>query len=181
MPLAPEYFTADMVRALPDDGNRYELLWGELLVTPAPVKVHQRIVRRLVVLLDAYCARFGLGETFTSPADISWGTDTLVQPDVFVATPEQAAAPDWSAVKDLLLVVEVLSPSTARRDRFHKRKLYQQQSVATIWLVDPHRRLVEVWTPDARFPVVETECVSWHPAGAIEPLVIDVESLCSKS
>ena len=177
MPLAPEYYTADMVRALPDDGNRYELLWSELLVTPAPVKVHQRIVRRLVVLLDAYCARFGLGETFASPADISWGSDTLVQPDMFVVTPDQAAAPDWSAVRDLLLVVEVLSPSTARRDRFHKRKLYQQQGVAIIWLVDPDRRLVEVWTPDAHFPVVETERVSWHPADTTEPLVIDIAAL----
>ena len=177
MPLAPEYFTADMVRALPDDGNRYELLWGELLVTPAPVKVHQRVVRRLVVLLDAYCARFQLGETFASPADVSWGRDTLVQPDVFVVTPEQAAAPEWSAVKDLRLVAEVLSPSTARRDRFQKRKLYQQQRVSTLWLVDVDRRLVEVWTPDARFPVVETARVTWHPAGATEPLVIEIAEL----
>jgi Uma2 family endonuclease len=70
-----------------------------------------------------------------------------------------------------------IRPSTARRDRFQKRKLYQQQRVSTLWLVDVERRLVEVWAPDARFPFVETERVSWHPAGAIEPRVVDIAEL----
>ena len=177
MPLAPEYLTADMVRAMPDDGNRYELVWGELLVTPAPAKIHQRVVLRLAVLLDAYCARWGIGESFVSPADISWGSDTLVQPDVFVATPDEAAAPDWSAVKHLLCVAEVLSPGTARRDRFQKRKLYQAQGVAMLWLVDPARKVVEVWTPANEFPAIMTDRLTWHPAGAAEPLVIEVAEL----
>lgn len=177
MALAPEYFTADMVRAIPDDGNRYELVWGELLVTPSPVKIHQRVVLRLAVLLDAYCARFGIGETFASPADISWGPDTLVQPDVFVATPEEAAAPDWTSVQHLLLVAEVLSPGTARRDRFQKRKLYQAQGVATLWLVDPARMVVEVWTPADDFPAIASGQLTWHPAGAAEPLVIELAEL----
>jgi len=114
------------------------------------------------------------GHAFSSPADISWGSDTLVQPDVFVVTPEQAAAPDWSSVKDLRLVAEVLSPRTARRDRFQKRRLYQAQGVATLWLVDPRRKVVEVWTPASAFPTVETERVIWHPAGTSEPLVIQI-------
>lgn len=115
MPLAPDYFTADMVRALPDDGKRYEVVWGELLVTPSPVPMHQRVVSRLLVSLHMYCDRHGIGEVLTSPADISWGEDILVQPDVFVIAREEAGARDWASVKTLRLVVEVLSPSTARR------------------------------------------------------------------
>ena len=177
MALAPEYFTTDMVRALPDDGNRYELLWGELIVTPAPRGTHQRIVLRLARLLADYCDDLGTLETLASPADISWGPDTLVQPDLFVVPKVEAITGDWTRMKTLVLVTEILSPSTARRDRFEKRKLYQQQGVATLWLVDPDRRLVEVWTPDARFPVVETERASWHPIGANTPLVIEIAEL----
>ena len=65
---APTYFTADMVRALPDDGQRYEVVHGELLVTPAPRLWHQEIVRRLLIGLSAYLAREPVGHILTSPA-----------------------------------------------------------------------------------------------------------------
>ena len=177
MPLAPEYFTADMVRALPDDGQRYELVWGELLVNPSPASRHQRIVGRLFYLLTVYCDALGSLETMFSPADISWGTDTLVQPDVFVVPKTQARASDWAAKQTLALVAEVLSPSTARHDRFQKRRLYQAQGVGTLWLADPDRRTIEVWTPERAFPVIETERVSWQPAGAGAPLIIELTPL----
>lgn len=177
MPLAPEYFTADMVRALPDDGNRYELVHGELLVTPAPRWIHQRIVGRLHLLLAPYCHRHGLGEVVMSPADISWSADTLVQPDLFVVAAAEAWGTRWAEIRTLELVVEVLSASTARQDRFPKRRLYQRQGVGTLWLVDPDRRLVEVWTPDALFPVIETVELRWNPVPAADPLVIDLATL----
>lgn len=176
MPLAPDYHTADMVRAMPEDGRRYEVVWGELLVTPAPVSRHQRIVKRLLIALDAYCERHALGEALMSPADISWGEDSLVQPDVFVVAPEHAKQ-EWEDIRLLRLVVEVLSPSTARHDRFQKRKLYQANGVETLWLVDPERALVETWTPEQLFPVVETERVIWRPEGASEELRIELEDL----
>ena len=177
MPLAPEYFTADMARALPDDGERYEVVWGELLVTPSPARLHQRVVSRLLVRLYAYCARFDLGEVLTSPADISWSEDTLVQPDVFVIAREEADTSDWASVKTLRLVAEVLSPSTAHNDRFQKRKLYQAQNVETLWLVDIDAARVEVWAPAQSFPAIGTEQLSWHPQGAAEPLVIPIADL----
>jgi Uma2 family endonuclease len=74
---ATTFYTADMVRALPDDGKRYETVHGELLVTPAPRLMHQRVVRRLVVALDQYLTHQGVGEAFTSPADISWSPTHL--------------------------------------------------------------------------------------------------------
>jgi len=177
MPLAPNYYTADRVRALPDDGNRYELVYGELLVSPSPKMPHQRIVRRLLAALNDYCVREGAMEAFTSPADISWGDDTLVQPDVFVTPIHESRTNDWTKVRTLLLVAEVLSPSTARNDRFQKRRLYQAQEVQTIWLLDLDRRVVEVWPPDALFPTVETERLTWQPTASAEPLVIELGAL----
>ena len=177
MPLAPAYHTADMVRALPDDGNRYELVFGELLVSPSPRWMHQQVVIELIVTLDAFCKAHGCGQVMTSPADISWSPDTLVQPDVFVVRPEDARARDWRKVRTLDLVVEVLSPSTARHDRFQKRKLYQLQGVGVLWLVDADLKQVEVWTPDATFPTVESARVTWTHPGTDAKLVIELPAL----
>src|SRR6478752_2752675 len=105
---ASVYYTADMVRAMPDDGNRYEVVYGELLVTPSPRLWHQQLVGRLHVALATYLEIHPVGVVLASPADISWGQDVLVQPDVFVAPVEQARMLDWAAIRELLLVVEVL-------------------------------------------------------------------------
>lgn len=177
MPLAPEYYTADMVRALPEDGQRYEVVHGELFVTPAPAKEHQRIVRRLIVALDSHCRQFSVGETFGSPADVSWSRHNLVQPDVFVVVPDEAAAPGWAPVKTLLLVAEVMSPRTASRDRFQKRRLYQENHVGVLWLLDPIRSVVEIWSPASSVATIESERLTWHPAGAAGALVIDLHEL----
>ena len=117
---APIYYTADMVRELPDDGKRYEVVRGELLVTPAPRAWHQEVIRRLSNALGAYLDTERVGHLFCSPADISWGPDTLVQPDLFVVPLDQARTWDWSQMKDLLLVTEVLSPSSLRADLLHR-------------------------------------------------------------
>ena len=181
MSLAPEYFTASMVRALPSDGQRYELVHGEILVTPAPRGSHQRIVGRLFRALGTACDSVDDLEAMLSPADISWGADTLVQPDVFVVPKVEAVTGDWSRIRTLVLVAEVLSPSTAHSARFQKRKLYQDHAVETLWLVDADRRFVEVWTPDSLFPTIETERVLWQPPGATEPLVIGLADLLAQS
>lgn len=174
---APAYYTAEMVRALPEDGNRYEAVFGELLVTPAPRVWHQVIVGRLLEVLSAYLRRYPVGFALTSPADISWSADTLVQPDVFVADLSEVRALEWSHMKRLLLAVEVLSPATARYDRFTKRRLYQEVGVPVYWIVDADEKLVEVWTPGDVRPVTHDDCVAWSPAGAAEPLTIPLEEL----
>jgi Uma2 family endonuclease len=73
-----------MVRALPEDENRFEVVRGELLVTPAPRAWHQEVIRRLTTRLSAYLDVDRAGHLVISPADVSWGPDTLVQPDLFV-------------------------------------------------------------------------------------------------
>jgi Uma2 family endonuclease len=175
---APIYYTADMVREMPDDGNRYEVVYGELLVTPAPRALHQRLVLRLATALEAYLGRQpDAGLVFISPADISWGADVLVQPDVFVVAADEGRTLTWSRMRTLPLVVEVLSPSTARADRFLKRLRYREAKVPLYWLVDGDERSVEIWTPADDFPVIERERLVWHPVSVGQPFVLTLEEL----
>jgi Uma2 family endonuclease len=174
---APTYYTADLVRAIPDDGKRYETVHGELLVTPAPRPWHQVVVQRLTAALDRHLAANLVGQLFASPADISWGADSLVQPDVFVVDLAEARTLDWSRMQHLLLAIEVLSPSTARADRFTKRRLYQEVGIPTYWVVDPDGRQVEVWAQDAAFPTLERERLTWRPEGTGEAFVLELSEL----
>jgi Uma2 family endonuclease len=173
----PLYYTAEMVLALPNDGNRYETVYGELLVTPAPRAWHQLVLQRLILTLNEYLDREPVGALWFAPADISWGPDTLVQPDCFVVPVEEARTLDWARMKTLLLAVEVLSPSSARADRFSKRRLYQEQRIPAYWIVDSDQHAVEVWTPEASFPSVEREELHWRAAGAATPCVLRLPSL----
>ncbi len=174
---APLYYTADMVRALPDDGNRYEVVYGELLVTPAPRLWHQVVVQRLSLALGNYVEREPVGQVIASAADISWGPDVLVQPDVFVAPLDEMRTLDWNHVRTLLLVAEVLSPSTSRADRFLKRIRYREAGVPLYWVVDGDERSVEVWTPADDFPRVERERLEWRPSGVGDPFSLGLEEL----
>ena len=176
----PTFYTADMVHALPDDGQRYELVWGELLVTPAPTYRHQDLVLRLYRYFAEYCDTYVAAKAMCSPADISWGEDTVIQPDVFVFPRNEGIAAEWSSIKTLLLVAEVLGPSTQRHDRFNKRRLYQERDVSVLWLVDGDNDSVEVWSPHAEFPVIEGKELRWHPDGAAAPLVIALAELFKK-
>jgi Uma2 family endonuclease len=174
---APVYYTADMVRAMPDDGNRYEVVYGELLVTPAPRPWHQVIVQRLSLALGNYVQREPVGLVLSSPADISWGRDVLVQPDIFVVPHAEVRTLTWSRMRTLLLVAEVLSPSSALGDRFLKRLRYREAGVPLYWVVDGDERMVEVWTPADDFPAVERERLVWHPSGGVEPFVLSLAEL----
>jgi Uma2 family endonuclease len=173
----PMYYTAEMVRALPNDGNRYETVHGELLVTPAPRPWHQEVVDRLRDVLKGYLVRHPGWHLWSALADISWTADVLVQPDLFVVPIEEARTLDWARLRHLELVIEVLSPTTARADRFTKRRLYQEEAIPTYWIVDPDAHFVEVWTPDVVIPQVERERVVWLPAGATDPLELAVPEL----
>ena len=139
--------TWDHVQQLPDDGNRYEAIAGELYVTPAPSVRHQRISKRLSLALHRILEQSGLGEVFSAPLGVRFpSTGEGVQPDLLfvsrdrraiVATDELKGPPD--------LVVEILSPTTAGRDTGLKRLLYERQGVAEYWIVDPEAKTVDVW------------------------------------
>jgi len=177
MPAVQDDWTVERALALPEDGNRYEVLDGELFVTPAPTLGHQDAIGYLQPVLREYVRAHALGWTMHSPADIVFSRRRLVQPDLFVvpARPEGKPA-SWSDVKALLLAIEVTSPSTARADRHRKRSIYQDQGVPEYWIVDLDARLVERWRPaDSRGEVI-TETLEWRPRQEVDPLRIDLVS-----
>src|SRR5207302_7838705 len=183
MPETTERWTAEMVRAFPADGNRYEVIAGELFEPPAPNFDHQAAVLSVAMRLAPYVAAHRLGYALVSPADIEFDEQDLVQPDAFVTPRVAGRRPRrWSEIKTLLLAVEVLSPSTARADRTVKRRLFQRVGVPEYWIVDVEARLVERWRPGEDRPEILTETLSWHPApaGGGRPLVIDLAQLFSE-
>jgi len=101
----------------------------------------------------------------------------LVSPDVFVVPLEQARTLDWSRMRDLMLVAEILSPSSARHDRFLKRRRYQEAAVPLYWIVDGDELWVEVWTPTDTLPRLERERLVWHPPAAEEPFSLPLAEL----
>ncbi|HEY7878540.1 MAG TPA: Uma2 family endonuclease [Gemmatimonadaceae bacterium] len=162
---ATERWTAEHVRALPDDGKRYELIEGELVVTPAPCGLHQEAVMALIRRLDPWLRERGIARMLASPADLALGEDEVLQPDLFVCrTANGTAVRDWSDIAALLLIIEVLSPTTARYDRQLKRRRYQRAGVPEYWIVDPDARLIERWhPPDSAGPEVITDQMRWEP------------------
>jgi Uma2 family endonuclease len=175
MPAQHSDWTADMAIALPYDGKRYEVLDGELVVTPAPSWVHQTAVEELHVLLRPYVAEHRLGWVKLSPADIVLSPRRLVQPDVFVVPRGEAGRPSaWSDVRSLLLAIEVLSPRTAYIDRHRKRRMYQEFGVPEYWIVDAEACHVERWRPEGSAPEIVREALVWAPSAGVPPLTIDL-------
>ncbi len=177
MPPAARRYTVEEVLAFPSDGNRYELVHGELLVTPAPRLRHQDVVGELYYRLRTYLADQDDVRVFFSPADITWADDVLVQPDVFVVPSSEATAQDWSSIRTLLLAVEVVSPSSARYDRIIKRRLYQEHGVETYWIMDSDAAVVEVWRPDDERPEIVTDVLRWRVVPASEELEIELAEI----
>ncbi len=178
--LVPRY-TAEEIRHFPDDRLRYEVIRGELFVTPAPGTPHQRAVGELYRLLQEYLERYQLGEAIVSPFEVEFAEDTAVQPDVIVILNDRAdrLAPErfYGAPT---LALEVISYSSKRTDRLQKRLLYQEEAVPEYWIVDAELRRVERCTPGAAEPELLTERLVWAPVAAIPPLTLDLPALFAK-
>ena len=163
-----------MLATIPDDGKRYEIIDGELLVTPAGSNAHQRAAGRLFALLLPYVDSINL-DILIAPADVPLSPRTLVQPDVFVLPRIGGRfATKFADVGQLILAVEILSPSSARSDRHKKRVLYQNERVPEYWIVDVDARTIERWTPDSTEAALLTTSFLWKPT-TDKALIIDVE------
>lgn len=181
MPEHATQWTAEMVRALPDDGNRYEVVDGELLVTPAPAELHQRAVTLLAIELGSYARAQGGVEALVSPADLELDPQGMVQPDVFVqGFVDGRPSIAWNSGAPLHLVVEVLSPSTSRADRTIKRRRFQRAGIPEYWIVDLDARVIERWRPEDKRPAILGERITWHAPGAREPLTIELGPLFAR-
>ena len=175
-----EKVTADELDHFPNDGNRYEVIEGELFVSPAPAKNHQRLLRRLFRLIDDHVAAHNLGEVFFAPVDVRFSEFTQVQPDLLFLSSERkslygerilSGAPD--------LVVEVASPSTRSLDRIKKRDAFERYGVREYWMADPNRERLTILTLEGdHYRELPT---SEPPRSLVFPdLVIDLDELMAE-
>jgi Uma2 family endonuclease len=136
------------VQQLPDDGKRREAIQGELYVTPAPSVRHQRVSRSLERALYPIVLDTGLGEVLHAPLGVEFPVSGEgVQPDIIVVSRARSGIVAESWIRGAPdIVIEILSPTTAHRDRGIKLQLYQRQGVAQYWIVDLEAGAVEVWT-----------------------------------
>lgn len=138
-------YTVEDLAGIPDDGRRYEVIGGELVVSPAPSTKHQRASFRLSRILGDYLERMGGGEAFAAPIDVVLGKHDIVQPDLVVVLHRHAGrvtavgidgAPD--------IVIEITSPSSQRMDRIRKSATYATFGVPEYWIVDPETETILV-------------------------------------
>ena len=164
--------TFDELHALPDDGNKYEVIRGALFVTPAPTPTHETVCARLTRMLDRYVEREGLGLVYHPRAVLQF-EDSEVEPDLMVREEHIGGSSTWASAPIPSLIVEVFSPRTKRRDETQKRDLYMDAGVGEYWMVDPQRRAFVVIRRGHENRIVVDE-MTWHPAGTAAPLVFPV-------
>jgi len=139
-------FTYQDYLKLPEEpGYRYEVLEGMLIKEPSPNVMHQRVSRRLQRILEDYFWEVDpKGEIFNAPLDVTFGDITVVQPDVFYVSGKQKIIVKEARIDGPpALVVEVLSPSSGRKDRLQKMRIYQKAQVQHYWIVDPEQKTLE--------------------------------------
>ena len=146
--VSPGRWTDEDVWALPDDGNRYEIIDGELLVTAAPVPRHQLVSGRIFLVLGPYVDAHG-GVVVYAPLQVRFTGSRVVEPDLLYLRAEhrhRLTAERCEGPPDL--VVEISSPSTRARDRLAKRALYESEGVPEYWFVDLENDVIEVYRHD---------------------------------
>ncbi len=139
-------FSYEDLQHIPPDRNRYEIVDGELFVTPSPIPLHQRIVGNLFAELRQYVRKKRLGEVFVAPLDVVFTSSTVLEPDLIFVSRSRAhmvGEKNLSGPPDL--AVEVMSESTVQLDREIKPKQYALYGVSEFWLVDPTGRTVEIF------------------------------------
>jgi Uma2 family endonuclease len=163
----------------PDDGNRYEVIDGEVLVTPAPSPQHQHVLLNLLIALRQYAERHRIG-TVLPDVDLLFRTGQFLRPDLlFVPESARAGITDRGVEQAPGLVVEVLSRTSSSSDRVRKPRRYGEFGIPEYWVVDPPEGVVWVW----RFAAGATEpervegVLRWQPVAGVEPLDLPVEAL----
>jgi len=170
-------WTVDELDQLPDDGNRYEIVDGELFVTPAPSRRHQLVSASFWRRVDAFVLSNGLGRTFFAPGDVQNDSENRVQPDIFVEPRWVSKGPaNWIDAPKPLLVIEVLSDSTAHRDLGFKRRFYARAGIPEYWIVDGADRSMLV-VRRAQNDITVRDRLTWQPTGSKAELEIDLAEL----
>ncbi|MCC6705074.1 MAG: Uma2 family endonuclease [Thermomicrobiales bacterium] len=151
---------------LPDDGNRYEILQGELIASPSPSPTHQRALVRLSLALEEAVNRSKFGTMFVAPVDVRFSDNNVVEPDIFVVSVDQ-----YSQVHDQRLdgapafVIEIVSPSSVKSDRQRKATLYMENGVREYWIVEPDQQRILVHVAGEQGPRIVID-------GSLESVVV---------
>jgi Uma2 family endonuclease len=136
---------------LPNDGRRYEILEGELFVSPSPVTKHQRISRNLLAILHQHTYQHKLGEVFSAPTDVVLSRTNVVQPDLlFVSNDRKKIITEKNIQGGPDLMVEILSETSEEQDRVAKKQIYARHGVKEYWLIDPDTETLEVYKLDTK-------------------------------
>jgi Uma2 family endonuclease len=131
---------------LPDNGKRYEIIDGELFVTPSPLQRHQLVLANLLYYLTDFVKKHGLGTVYPAPFDVVFSQYDVVEPDILYVSNARASVVTEKNVQGAPdLVVEILSESTARKDRTTKLKLYARYGVGEYWVIDPMACSAEIY------------------------------------
>ena len=170
-------WTIEDLDRLPDDENTYEVVRGELFVTPPPTDDHQTISARLNSILVPYVTAQGLGYVY-HPRGVVQIDGSQVEPDLIVRHPAPPKTP-WKSVPLPILIVEVRSPSTWSRDQGPKRSLYMDARIPEYWMVDGETRTIRVSRPNGADVLVQA-VLTWNPAGATHPLDIELDEVFGK-
>lgn len=132
--------------ALPE-GTACQIITGELVMSPAPIPLHQTVILELSILMALFAKQQNAGRVFVSPIDVRLDNRNIFQPDIlFIGTEKLTLVGERMIEGPPDLIVEVLSPSSAYHDLRTKFRVYEQSGVQEYWIVDPERRSVEIFT-----------------------------------
>jgi Uma2 family endonuclease len=179
MPIAAPRYTIRDLDSFPDDGCRYELLDGELLVTPAPAPLHQIVIARIVRALTGYLAP-EIATVF-SPGSVEVEPNVHLEPDILVVPAGALGAgigldTRWTAIRDWWLAVEVSGEGSTAYDRDYKGPAYLTLGVREVWRVDLRARCV-YWSRPGIHELAGGDRIFWHPPQQAAPLVLSVPDL----
>jgi Uma2 family endonuclease len=138
--------TAEDYRVMPETGPRYQLIEGQLHISPAPNRYHQDISRNIEMIIVNFLQVHPLGKVYDAPFDVYLSEHDVFQPDIiFVANERRSILTEAGAKGAPNLVIEILSPGTARLDKIPKRQIYAATGVQELWLVEPETKSIEVY------------------------------------
>ena len=144
-------YTYEEYLNLPHDGNRYEVINGELVMVAAPYTIHQTVSGNLEYELRSFIKKHKLGKIFDAPTDVVLDKTNVVQPDIlFIARDRLDIITEKNISGAPDLVIEILSSSTAYYDLIEKKEIYEQFGVKEYWIVDPKKQRVEIFQNDNR-------------------------------
>ena len=175
MPISIPRYTVDEIESWPEDGNRYELLDGVLLVTPSPGAPHQLVATRITVALAGFVTEWP-DVNVASPGVIIVRPKVELQPDVLVFRKPRGET-RWEKFTEHLLAVEVQSPSTKVYDRDYKRSAYLSLGVKEVWRVDLDREIVFVSKLGGAVDQPHAEMIRWEPPGLGRTFTLEVRHL----